>query len=99
MAKEKEAPTWDPNEYLVDVKKGDKVRLLQPINDGVQSFAEGSEVFWPHDTPPHRTVAAHVGDRSPTPLDAPPMGRGKPASDKIDPATGKPYVVPVTGQS
>lgn len=80
------------SEPRLDVKKGDRVRLLQPLYDGVQYFYEGEVISWPLDTPPTTAQAANAKDKA-TPLDAPVFSDAKPPADYIDPRTGQPLVI------
>lgn len=88
----KEPKTTAMSEQTLDVKKGDRVRLLVPIYDGVQRIEADTEISWPYDDPPLTTTAALAGAKQ-TPLDAPAMTSGKPPADYIDPATGQKPVI------
>lgn len=82
--------------YLEGVKKGDRVRLLLPIYDGVERISEGEVIMWPYDDPPTLEVACHV-DQKQTPLTAPAFTDGKPPPGYVDPRTGEPPFVATPG--
>ena len=88
-----EPKTFDEKEFLVECKKGMKVRLLAPIHDNVRVIEADQVIKWPYDDPPQRRVAVLATDKAPTPLEAPPMTKGLPEPGQIDPTTGKEYVV------
>lgn len=88
----KEPKTLNEKEPTLDVKKGDRVRLLVPIYDNVQWIAADTEINWPFDDPPLKTTAALAGEKT-TPLDAPAMTAGKPPADYVDPATGEKPII------
>lgn len=82
----------DEKEPRLNVKKGDRVRLLQPLHDGVQYFYEGEFISWPLDTPPTTAQATYATDKV-TPLDAPVFADGKPSEGYIDPRTDQPLII------
>lgn len=82
----------DTDEPRLNVKKGDRVRLLQPLHDGVQYFYEGEVISWPLDTPPTAAQAASAKDKA-TPLDAPVFSDAKPPEGYIDPRTNEPLII------
>lgn len=71
----------------LDIKKGDRVRLLLPYWDGFQRFEADEVIVWTNDTPP-TTDQACLASEAATPLTAPAMTDGKPPADYIDPRTG-----------
>lgn len=76
----------------LDVKKGDRVRLLLPLWDNVQLYKADEIIAWPFDHPPevHQAVLPDVAVPE---LTAPAMGDGKPPAGYLDARTGKPLVV------
>lgn len=77
----------------LDVKKGDRVRLLLPLWDGTQRFEAGEEIHWQFDTPPSVEQACLASEKE-TPLDAPAMTDGKPPPGYVDPRTNEPIAAP-----
>lgn len=71
----------------LDIKKGERVRLLLPYWDGFQRFEADEVIVWTNDTPPTVDQACHAADPA-TPLTAPAMTDGKPPADYVDPRTG-----------
>lgn len=90
------APTklvTDKAPRTLDVKKGDRVRLLQPHWDGTQYFSADEEIHWPHDVPPTVDQACLTTEKV-TPLTAPAMTDGKPPVGYVDPRTNEPMAAP-----
>jgi hypothetical protein len=77
----------------LDVNKGDRVRLLQPMWDGTQYFKADEEIHWPFDEKPSVDQACLVTEKV-TPLTAPPMTDGKPPAGYLDPRTNEPLPAP-----
>lgn len=77
----------------LDVKKGDRVRLLLPLWDNVQRYEADEVIYWPLDYPPDISQACLPDDVVPEST-APPMGDGKPPAGYINPRTGQPYTAP-----
>jgi hypothetical protein len=77
---------------LDQVRKGDRVRLLEPHYDGFKRIEAGTEVRWWNDTPPDERHAC-LPEVAPAPLTAPPMTDGKPPAGYLDPETGRKPVV------
>lgn len=77
----------------LEIKKGDRVRLLQPLWDNVQRIEADTIIAWPFDYPPSTDQACLPDDAVPAST-APPMGDGKPPEGYIDPLTGMPYQAP-----
>ena len=76
----------------MNVQKGTKVYLLEPLWDGTQYFQANEDIFWPFDVPPSSRQASMVApDLQPK---APPMGDGTPPEGYIDPRTGEPLAKP-----
>ena len=67
----------------LDVKKGDKVRLLVPHHDGTQYFNAGEEIYWYSDTPPTVEQARELTAMAPTALAA--FGRMRQGLDVVEP--------------
>lgn len=82
----------DDKEPRLNVKKGDRVRLLQPLWDGVQYFYAGETISWPLDTSPTAAQAASANEKA-TPLDAPVFSDAKPPAGYIDPRTDEPLII------
>lgn len=63
MAKRKrpaEKPVVEAVEETGEIKKGDKVLLLQPIQDGMQIHPRESVIAWPLDDPPAPNLAVLI---------------------------------------
>lgn len=78
----------DETIYL-DVKKGDKVRLIVDHHDGYQVHKAGSVVRWWSDSPPTAANAQKASDKKPTPLDAPVFPNSAPPADYVNPVIEK----------
>lgn len=78
----------DKEDPRLPVKKGDRVRLLLPLWDGVQMYAADEIIYWPLDTAPVVTQACLPDERN-TALDAPPMQDGTPPANYVDARTGQ----------
>lgn len=76
----------------LDVKKGDRVRLLQPLWDNVQYYKTDEVIIWPFDYPPEVDQAC-LPDVAIPELTAPAMGDGKPPEGYVDARTGKKLVI------
>ncbi len=76
----------------LDVKKGDRVRLLLPLWDNVKLYSADEIIFWPFDYPPevHQACLPEQGNPE---LLAPAMGDGRPPEGYLDASTGKPIVI------
>lgn len=85
--------TTDKAPRNLDVKKGDRVRLLQPFWDNVQRFEADEVIVWPFDYPPDINQAC-LPDEVPAASTAPAMGDGRPPAGYLDPRTGQPYTPP-----
>lgn len=77
----------------LDVKKGERVRLLLPLWDNVQYYQADEVIHWPFDYPPSVDQAC-LPDDVVAASTAPPMGDGKPPEGYLDPRTGQPYTQP-----
>lgn len=77
----------------LDVKKGDRVRLLLPLWDNVQRYETDEVIAWPFDYPPEVHQACLPEEKVPA-LTAPAMGDGKPPEGYVDARTGKPLDIP-----
>lgn len=84
--------TVNDDAQCLDIKKGDRVRLLQPIFDNVQLIPADTVIHWPFDAPPLKSVASYVEDKT-TPLDAPAMTDGKPSDSYRDPVTNEKPII------
>lgn len=73
----------------LDIKKGERVRLLLPYWDGFQRFEADEVIVWTNDTPPTVDQACLASETA-TPLTAPAMTDGKPPAGYVDPRTGGP---------
>lgn len=81
-------------EPRLKVKKGDKVRLLQPFHDGVQYFEADEVIKWPVDTPPTAAQATYANKKAEA-INAPLFPPVDPPADYIDPRTGELFEKPV----
>ncbi len=82
----------DKGPRFLDVKKGDRVRLLKPLWDNVQRYETDEVIAWPFDYPPEDHQACLPDEQVPE-LKAPAMGDGKPPAGYVDARTGKPPVI------
>ena len=73
----------------LEIKKGERVRLLLPYWDGFQRFEADEVIVWTNDTPPTTDQACLLSEVA-TPLTAPAMTDGKPPAGYVDPRTGGP---------
>lgn len=94
MAKDKQGVESDP--VLEDIKKGDRVLLLEPHFDGFKRIEAGTTVSWWNDDPPNARYVAKVDSKEQNSLTAPPMTDGKPPAGYIDPETGAPPIITPT---
>lgn len=76
----------------LDVKKGDRVRLLLPLWDNVQKYEIDEIIIWPFDYPPSTDQACLPEEKSAALL-APAMGDGKPPEGYVDARTGQKLVI------
>ena len=76
----------------LNVKKGDRVRLLLPLWDNVQYYRAGEIIIWPFEYPPSVDQACLPDDQVPD-LKAPAMGDGKPPEGYVDARTGQKLVI------
>lgn len=84
--------TTDKAPRTLDVKKGDRVRLLQPLWDNVQRYETDEVIHWPFDYPPEVHQACKPDEDIPD-LKAPAMGDGTPPAGYVDGRTGKAPVI------
>lgn len=82
----------DKTPRFLDVKKGDRVRLLLPLWDNVQYIQADQIIIWPFDYQPEIHQACLPEEMNPV-LTAPAMGDGKPPPDYVDPRTGQKPVI------
>lgn len=82
----------DKDPRNLDVKKGDRVRLLLPLWDNVQRYEADEIIIWPFDYPPSVDQACLPDEAVPA-LTAPAMGDGKPPPGYVDARTGRPPVI------
>lgn len=94
-ADEPELPvkTFGEKEPRLDIKKGTKVRLLQPFWDGVQYFNADEIIKWPVDTPPTTAQATYANQKAEA-INAPLFPPADPPADYIDPRTGEKFEKP-----
>lgn len=84
--------TTDKLPRTLDVKKGDRVRLLLPLWDNVQKYEIDEVIKWPFDYPPEVHQACLPEESNPD-LTAPAMGDGKPPEGYTDARTGQKLVI------
>lgn len=92
---EVDTKTFGEAEPRLKIKRGQKVRLLQPFWDGVQYFDADEVIRWPVDTPPTAAQATYANQKAEA-IHAPLFPDAKPPADYVDPRTGELFEVDAT---